>query len=110
MNCILKLLIDLGSSISCNEETLNIIHNMVSSLESVKFAVETLCRRDATLLSTDKFFSQKFKMAPVFKMEIFFLYLFQRAFIFVRKFKMVKFLQFLKKKLQKQLKKLLPKN
>jgi hypothetical protein len=29
------------------------IHNMVSTLESVKLAVEAPCRQDATLLSAD---------------------------------------------------------
>jgi hypothetical protein len=48
-NCILKSLI--GSSISFDEEELNMIHNLVTLLEPVKLAVEALCRRDATLLS-----------------------------------------------------------
>jgi wyosine [tRNA(Phe)-imidazoG37] synthetase (radical SAM superfamily) len=51
-NCILKSLI--GSSISFDEEELNMIHNLVTLLEPVKLAVEALCRRDATLLSADK--------------------------------------------------------
>jgi hypothetical protein len=46
-NCILKSLI--GSSISFDEEELNMIHNLVTLLEPVKLAVEALCRRDATL-------------------------------------------------------------
>jgi hypothetical protein len=46
-------LIDLGSSYSVDEEEINMIHNLVSKLESVKLAVEALCRRDATLLSAD---------------------------------------------------------
>jgi hypothetical protein len=44
-------LIDLGSSNSFDEEELNMIHILVITLEPVKFAVEALCRRDATLLS-----------------------------------------------------------
>jgi hypothetical protein len=52
-NCILKSLIDLGSSISIYEEELNMIHNLVTNLESVKLSVESLCRRDASLLSAD---------------------------------------------------------
>jgi hypothetical protein len=52
-NCILKSLIDLGSSISLDEEELNMIHHLVTTLEPVKLAVEALCRRDATLLSVD---------------------------------------------------------
>jgi hypothetical protein len=52
-NCILKSLIDLGSGISYDEEELNMIHNLVTTLEPEKFAVEALCRRDATLLSAD---------------------------------------------------------
>jgi hypothetical protein len=52
-NCILKSLIDLGSSISFDEEELNMIHNLVTTLDAVKLAVEALCRRDATLLSAD---------------------------------------------------------
>jgi hypothetical protein len=44
----------IGSSISFDEEELNMIHNMVTLLEPVKLAVEALCRRDATLLSADK--------------------------------------------------------
>jgi hypothetical protein len=48
-NCILKSLIDHGSSISFDEEELNMIHNLVTTLEPVKFAVEALCLRDATL-------------------------------------------------------------
>jgi hypothetical protein len=36
--------------------------------------------------------SQKFKMAPIFNIEIFFWHLFLGAFIFVNNFKMVKFL------------------
>jgi ADP-dependent phosphofructokinase/glucokinase len=52
-NCILKSLIDLGSSISFDEEELNMIHNLVTLLKPVKLAVEALCRRDATLLSAE---------------------------------------------------------
>jgi hypothetical protein len=52
-NCILKSLIDLGSSISFDEEELNMIDNLVKTLESVKLAVQALCCRDATLLSAD---------------------------------------------------------
>jgi hypothetical protein len=52
-NCILKSLIDLGSSISFDEKELNMIHNLVTTLEPVKLAVEALCRRDATLFSAD---------------------------------------------------------
>jgi hypothetical protein len=52
-NCILKSLIDLASSISFDEEELNMIHNLVTTLEPVKLAVETLCRRNETLLSAD---------------------------------------------------------
>jgi hypothetical protein len=50
-NCILKSLI--GSSISFDEEELNMIYNLVTLLEPVKLAVEALCRREATLLSAD---------------------------------------------------------
>jgi hypothetical protein len=46
-------LIDLGSSISFDEEELNMIHHLMTTLEPVKSAVEALCRRDATLLSAD---------------------------------------------------------
>jgi hypothetical protein len=54
-------LIDLGSSISFDEEELNMIHNLMTTLETpeteynsqVKLAVEVLCRRFATLLSAD---------------------------------------------------------
>jgi hypothetical protein len=52
-NCIFKSTIDLGSSISFDEEELNIIHNLLLTLESVKFAVEARCLRDATLFSVD---------------------------------------------------------
>jgi hypothetical protein len=52
-NCILKSLIDLGSSITLDEEELNLIHHLVTTLEPVKLAAEALCRRDATLLSAD---------------------------------------------------------
>jgi hypothetical protein len=52
-NCNLKSLIDLGSSISFDEEELNMIHNLVTTLEPVKLAVEALCSCDATLLSAD---------------------------------------------------------
>jgi hypothetical protein len=48
-NCILKSLIDIGSSISFDEEELNVIHNLVITLEPVKLAVEALCRRDCQL-------------------------------------------------------------
>jgi hypothetical protein len=57
------MLIDLGSSISFDEEELNMIHNFVSKLESVKFAVEALCRCDATILTaatTIFFYDQEF--------------------------------------------------
>jgi hypothetical protein len=47
------LLIDLDSSFSFEKEELNMIHNLVSTLESVKIAVKALCRRDATLISAD---------------------------------------------------------
>jgi hypothetical protein len=50
------LLIGLGSSISFNEEELNMIHILVTTpvkFELVQFAVKALCRRDATLLSAD---------------------------------------------------------
>jgi hypothetical protein len=46
-------MIDLGSSILLDEEELIMIHNMVTTLESVKLAVEALCRRTAALLSAD---------------------------------------------------------
>jgi hypothetical protein len=48
-------LIDLGSSFSLDEVELNMIHNLVTltMLESVKLAVDALCRPDATLLSAD---------------------------------------------------------
>jgi hypothetical protein len=46
-------LIDLGSSISFDKEELNMIHNLVVTLEPVKLAVEALCPRDATLFSAD---------------------------------------------------------
>jgi hypothetical protein len=49
----LKSLIDLGLSISFDEEKLNMIHHLVTTLEPVKLAVEALCRRDATRLSAD---------------------------------------------------------
>jgi hypothetical protein len=52
-NCILKSLIDLDLSISFDEEVLNMIHNLMITLESVKLAMETLFRRDVTLLSAD---------------------------------------------------------
>jgi hypothetical protein len=51
--CILKSLIGLASSISFNEVELNMIHNLVTTLEPVKLAVEAFCRRDATLLSAE---------------------------------------------------------
>jgi predicted house-cleaning NTP pyrophosphatase (Maf/HAM1 superfamily) len=51
-NCILKSLIDLGSSISFDKVELNMIHNLVTTLEPVKLAVEALCRRDTSLLSS----------------------------------------------------------
>jgi hypothetical protein len=57
-------LIDLGSSISFDEEELNIIHNLVSRLESIKIAVEAICRRDAALLYDDTMvflFDQQFE-------------------------------------------------
>jgi hypothetical protein len=46
-------LIDLGSSITFDEEESNMIPNMVTTLKSVKLAVEALCRRDAALLLAD---------------------------------------------------------
>jgi hypothetical protein len=52
-NCSLNSLIDLDSSISFDEEELNMIHNLVTTLESVKLAVEALCRPGASLLSAD---------------------------------------------------------
>jgi hypothetical protein len=57
-------LIDLGSSILFDEEELNIIHNLVSRLESIKIAVEAICRRDAALLYDDTMvflFDQQFE-------------------------------------------------
>jgi hypothetical protein len=51
----------------------------------------------------EKKISQKFKMAPMFNMEIFFWHLFLRAFIIVRNFKMVKFLHILKEQTQKKI-------
>jgi hypothetical protein len=54
----------LGLSISFDEEELNMIHNLVSKLESVKFAVEALCRCDATILTaatTIFFYDQQFE-------------------------------------------------
>jgi hypothetical protein len=41
-NSILKSLIDLGSRIPFDEEELKMIHNLVTTLESVKLAVEAL--------------------------------------------------------------------
>jgi hypothetical protein len=46
-------LIDLRSSISFDEEELKMIHNLVTTLEPVKLAVQALCPRDATILSPD---------------------------------------------------------
>jgi hypothetical protein len=45
-------LIDLGSSISLDEEELNMIHHLVTTLKPVKLAVEAFCRRDATIWAT----------------------------------------------------------
>jgi hypothetical protein len=45
-NCISKSLIDLGSSISFEQEELNMNHHLVTTLEPVKLAVEALCRRN----------------------------------------------------------------
>jgi hypothetical protein len=44
INCHLNSLIDLDSSISFDEEELNMIHNLVTTLELVNLAVEALCR------------------------------------------------------------------
>jgi len=52
-NCILKALIDIKSIWIFEEEELSMINNLVTTLEPVNLAVETLCRRDATLLSAD---------------------------------------------------------
>jgi hypothetical protein len=46
-------LIHPGSSITFDEEELNMMHCLVLTLESVKLVVEALCRHDATLLSAD---------------------------------------------------------
>jgi hypothetical protein len=47
-------LIDLGSSISFDEDELKMIHNLVTTLEPVvKLAVQAVCLRDATILSPD---------------------------------------------------------
>jgi wyosine [tRNA(Phe)-imidazoG37] synthetase (radical SAM superfamily) len=51
-NYILKSLIDLGSGISSDEEKINIFHNLVSMLDSVKIEVQARCGHSATLLST----------------------------------------------------------
>lgn len=52
-NCILKSLIDVGSAVSFNDNESNLISNLVETLEPVKLACESFCRRDATLLSAD---------------------------------------------------------
>jgi hypothetical protein len=53
-NCILKSLIDLNPGLTLNESELEMISNIVSTLiVPVKLTVETLCCRDATLLSAD---------------------------------------------------------
>ena len=52
-NCILKTLIDIKYLWLFGEEELSMIYNLVTILEPVNLAVETLCRRDAALLSAD---------------------------------------------------------
>jgi hypothetical protein len=52
-NFTLKSLIDLNPGLTLNVSELEMISNIVSTLEPVKLAVETLCRRDATLLSAN---------------------------------------------------------
>lgn len=49
----MKSLIDIGSTVSFEEDELNVICNLVETLEPVKLACESFCRRDATLLSAD---------------------------------------------------------
>ena len=51
--CICKSLIDLNSPINFRDTELELISAIVSSLLPVKLAVETLCRRDSTLLTAD---------------------------------------------------------
>ena len=53
-NCILKSLINVGSTVSFDEYELNVISYLVETLEPVKFVCESFCRRDATLLSADR--------------------------------------------------------
>jgi hypothetical protein len=48
-----SLLYALGSSILFDEEPLNMIHNLVTTIEPVKITVKLLNRRETTLLSTD---------------------------------------------------------
>lgn len=52
-NAVLKSLIDIKSPLSFNEEEMDLIKNLLSTLEPVKLAVEALCRRDSTLLTAD---------------------------------------------------------
>ena len=48
-NCILKSLMDVGSTFSFEEYELNVICNLIETLEPVKLACESFCRRDTTL-------------------------------------------------------------
>ena len=52
-NCIFKSLIDVGSTVSFEEYELNLICNLIKTLEPIKLACDSFFRRDATLLSAD---------------------------------------------------------
>ena len=52
-NCILKSLIDVGLTVPFEEYEWNVICNFIETLEPVKLACDSFCRRDATLLSAN---------------------------------------------------------
>ena len=52
-DCIKKALIDLKCTVSIEEWEWDRIHDLVQVLEPIKLTVETLCRRDANLLTAD---------------------------------------------------------
>src|SRR5437016_6226866 len=52
-DCIKKILIDLESKIVVEDWEWDRIYDLVQALEPIKLTVETLCRRDANLLTAD---------------------------------------------------------
>ena len=52
--CVRMALIDIGTPIPFSSSEIDLIRELISALEPVKYGVEALCRQDATLLTSER--------------------------------------------------------